>query len=68
MHDLTDAPAQFGYDALPLLGDEPLMPGSERRLGFLFLSEDGAEAIRRAGKFFLWEGGFIGEGSVVSAT
>jgi hypothetical protein len=54
-----------GYDAWPLLGDEPLKPGEKRRLGFFFGSEDGAANIMRARHFFLWEGKFIGEATVV---
>jgi hypothetical protein len=53
------------YDARPLL-DEPFRPGESRRLGFVFLSgEEAAAAFRRAGKFYLWEGRFIGEATVV---
>jgi hypothetical protein len=55
-----------GYDAWPLLGDRPLEPGAKRRVGFVFLSEEGAEAMRQAGTFYLWEGGFIGEAKVVA--
>jgi hypothetical protein len=55
-----------GYDALPLLRDEPLLPGERRRLGFVFLSPDEAlSAIRAAGRFYLWEGRFVGEAEVV---
>lgn len=54
-----------GYDAWPLLGDDPINPGESRRLGFVFLSPDGLETIARAGRFFLWEGGFIGEAKVI---
>jgi hypothetical protein len=54
------------YDAWPLL-DEPLSPGERRRLGFVFLGgEEAAGVLRRAGKFYLWEGRFIGEANVVS--
>ena len=38
-----------------------------RRLGFVFLSgEESAAIFRQAGKFFLWEGRFIGEAVVVT--
>ena len=59
-----DIPLQ-GYDALLLLEDEALCPGQQRRLGMVFLTPEGAEAVRNTAKFFLWEGRFIGEGSVV---
>lgn len=55
-----------GYDGWPLLGDEPLHPGDERRVGFVFLSPEGADTIRKAGHFYLWEGHFVGEGDVIS--
>ena len=54
-----------GYDGWPLLGDEPINPGESRRLGFVFLAPEGLEAISRAGSFYLWEGRFIGEATVV---
>lgn len=54
-----------GYDGWPILND-PILPGQERKdVGFVFLSPEGAEAMRRAGRFHLWEGKFIGEASVV---
>jgi hypothetical protein len=55
-----------GWDAWPLLGDSTLEPGDERQLGFVFLALEGLEHIRAAGKFYLWEGRFIGEATVVS--
>lgn len=55
-----------GYDGFPQLGDQPLRPGDQRRLGFVFLSPEGAETMRRAGRFYLWEGKFIGEAQVVT--
>lgn len=56
-----------GFDALPLLRDRPLEPGEHRRLGFVFLSpEEAVAAIKKAGRFYLWEGRFIGEAAVVS--
>ena len=54
-----------GYDGWPLLGDEPINPGESRRLGFVFLAPEGLAAIGRADRFYLWEGGFIGEATVV---
>jgi len=59
------------YDAWPLL-EAPFAPGERRRLGFVFLSgeslsgEDSAAILRRAGTFYLWEGRFIGEATVVA--
>ncbi len=55
-----------GYDGLPLLGDTPMGPGEQRRLGFVFPSGgDAAIALRSAGRFYLWEGRCIGEATVL---
>jgi hypothetical protein len=55
--------------AWPLLGDQPLLPGDQRRLGSVFLSgADVAANMRAAGKFYLWEGHFIGEAVVSRKT
>jgi hypothetical protein len=49
-----------------LLGDTPIEPGEERRLGFVFLSgEEAAGIFRNAGTFYIWEGCFIGEARVI---
>ena len=61
---LYDDPT-IGWDAWPQLGDAWLQLGEKRRVGFVFLSPEGAETIRQAGRFYLWEGGFIGEAEVV---
>lgn len=55
------------YDAWPQLGGEWLQPNETRRVGFVFFSPEGAEKMKRAEKFYLWEGGFIGEAVVVSS-
>lgn len=52
------------YDGWPLLGDDPIAPGETRRLGWVFPFA-GADILRDAGKFYLWEGRFIGEAVVV---
>ncbi len=57
---------QGAWDAHMQLGDEPFEPGTARRVGFVFLTEDGASTMKRAGRFFLWDGRFVGEASVVS--
>lgn len=54
-----------GWNAWPLLDGTTLEPGAERRLGFVFMSGEGLRLMRAAGKFYLWEGGFIGEATVV---
>jgi hypothetical protein len=62
---VSKAAPLIGYDAWPIL-EEPLAPGGQRRLGFVFLSgEKAADVFRKAGIFYLWEGRFIGEAVVV---
>lgn len=57
----------ISWEALPLLRDDPLLPGQRRRLGFVFLSPDEAvPVLREAGRFYLWEGRIVGEADVVS--
>jgi len=63
---LSMDPQQGGWDARIQLGDEPFEPGTERRVGFVFLSPEGADAMRSAGRFYLWEGRFVGEAKVIS--
>ena len=57
-----------GWDGYPLLGDVEMQPGETKRsVGFVFLSGDeAAEKLRAAGKFYLWEGRFIGEATVMT--
>jgi hypothetical protein len=54
-----------GYDACPLIGDEPMYPGEHRRVGFVCLFQESVEALHRAGHFYLWDGRFVGEAHVV---
>jgi hypothetical protein len=56
------------WDGFPLLEDREMNPGESRRVGFAFLSgQVAASALRRARKFYLWEGRFIGEATIVDA-
>jgi len=53
------------WDGYPLLGDQEMRPGESRTgIGFVFISGEAAAKMRAAGKFYLWEGGFIGEAIV----
>lgn len=56
---------QAGWDARLQIGDGPIEPGTCRRVGFVFLTPEGSAAMKQAGHFFLWEGGFVGEARVV---
>jgi hypothetical protein len=54
-----------GFDGWPVL-DEPLQPGERRaNVPFVFLTPEGADSMREAGRFYLWEGRFVGEATVV---
>jgi len=55
-----------GWDARMRLSGAPFEPGTRRRVGFAFLSKQGADTISEAGKFYLWEGRIVGEGTVVA--
>jgi hypothetical protein len=62
----SNQPPWIGRDGWPLLGERPLEPGDERRLGFVFLSPDTPAILRDAGRFYLWEGRIVGEATVIS--
>ena|SRR5689334_17252618 len=54
------------WDCRMLLNGQPLKPGETRRLGLIFLSgEKAAALLAQEGKFYLWEGGIIGEATPV---
>ena len=56
----------FGYDGWPQL-EQPLAPGERCLVGFVFLAgNEAADALRKSGTFFLWEGRFIGEATVIA--
>ena len=57
----------FCYDGWPLLGEEWISPGEKRRLGWVFLLAGADVVMKQAGKFYLWEAGFIGEATVIDA-
>jgi hypothetical protein len=44
-----------------------MKPGETRRLGFIPLSDDAADVLSQAATFYIWEGGIIGEATVVPA-
>lgn len=42
-------------------------PGERRQLGFVFLTPESAlSGVRQAERFYLWDGRFIGEGTIAS--
>lgn len=56
------------WDDWPLLGDHEMKLGEIRTsVGFVFVSgQKAADELRAAGKFYLWEGGYIGEAVVLT--
>jgi hypothetical protein len=62
---VTNVKPAIMHSAELLLGSEPMYPGESRRIGFAFLTTEGAEAMRPAGTFYLWDGGFFAEASLV---
>jgi hypothetical protein len=62
---VTNVKPAMMHSAELLLGSEPMNPGQSRRLGFAFLTPDGADAMRQAGKFYLWDGRFFAEAVIV---
>ncbi|MCJ8157934.1 hypothetical protein [Sphingomonas sp. LaA6.9] len=63
---LSKSISKGGWDARLQIGNEPFSPGTSRQIGFVFLTPAGADAIKQAGHFYLWDGRFIGEASVIS--
>lgn len=57
--------AQDGWDARLQLDEIPFEPGTARRVGFVFIHPEGAVHMKEAGRFFLWDGRFVGEAEVV---
>jgi hypothetical protein len=57
----------IGYDGWPLLGEQPMLPGERRRVGYVFLSgQQAIDYLRSAPKFYIWEGRIIGEAMIVN--
>lgn len=56
----------LAHDGYPLLGEATMSAGETRELGYWFmLGEEAAIKFRTAGRFFLWEGRFVGEAIVL---
>ena len=56
--------ATNAWDVRMYFDGGPIHAGETRRVGLLFLTSEGEQAIRKAGKFFIWEGRIVGEGAV----
>jgi hypothetical protein len=53
------------WDCRIMLNGAAMKPGETRRVEIMFLSPNEAvPAFRKAGKFYLWEGHIIGEGTL----
>jgi hypothetical protein len=53
---LSDRRPPSGFHGFPLLLDGPLAPGGAKRLGFVIINPEGADALRWQGRFYLFEG------------
>ncbi|KQT50237.1 hypothetical protein ASG47_19800 [Devosia sp. Leaf420] len=56
--------ATNAWDVRMYFDGGPIYAGETRRVGLLFLTSEGEQAIRKAGKFFIWEGRIVGEATV----
>jgi len=59
-------PPVMMHTAQLLLEGRPISPGESRRMGFAFLTSEGADAMRQAGTFYLWDGKFFAEAVIVA--
>lgn len=61
----TERNVREAWTGYPLV-DSPMMPGEERRVGFIFLSgREAVNALSGTDCFYLWEGKLIGEARIV---
>ncbi|MDV3253360.1 hypothetical protein DevBK_18645 [Devosia sp. BK] len=56
--------APNAWDARLYFEGAPIQAGETRRVGLLFLTTEGEQAIRNAQRFFIWETRIIGEATV----
>ena len=61
----SKVPGTMMHSVQFLLGDQLLHPGEQQELGFRFLTEEGAALMRAAGTFYLWDGQFFAEATIV---
>jgi hypothetical protein len=62
---ISNQPPWDGWDGWPLLEEQGIEPGDQRRLEFVFISPEAPDILRAACRFYLWEGRIVGEGTVV---
>lgn len=60
---MTDPEMREGHSLRLIIGGLPalMMPGESAEMPMKFLTDEGARVMREAGRFYLWEGRFIGE-------
>lgn len=64
----SETRSEHGWDGFLLLGEQSMQLGTEREVGFVFLSgEEAAASLRMSGEFYLWERDFIGVAKVIDA-
>lgn len=56
--------ASNAWDARLYFDGPPIQAGETRKVGLLFLTSEGKQAIRNGQHFFIWEGRIVGEGTV----
>ena len=60
--------ADLAYGCMITVGQPPLAPGESRRVRITFpMYPDAAKILAAAEKFYIWDGGFVGEAVVTSA-
>lgn len=55
-----------GWDGSVFMGDDELSPGETKRLDVYFMTPRVAPVFRLVSKFYLWEGGIVGEAVPIS--
>lgn len=56
--------ASNGWDARLVFEGTPIVPGQTRKVGLIFLTPEGEQAIRSAHHFFIWEMRIVGKATV----
>jgi hypothetical protein len=56
---------ELGHELIFDVGQPPLLPGGRRRIPCRFTHEASLDAVNSAGRFYIWDGGFVGEADIV---
>src|SRR5260221_14255480 len=55
-----------GWTVFIDVGETPLSPGEKRRVGISVLHDEGRKLILDVGRFYLWDGRFVGEATNIT--